>query len=57
MVYGLSDDLREESKARQKAVELLLAVAEGKKTVTDVQAWLEKNYPKLCAETENRKKW
>ena len=57
MVYGLLDDLAEERKARHEAISLLLAVAKNEKTVLDVRAWLEKEYPELCFKTTKRKKW
>jgi len=59
-MYGLIDDIVEERKDRIEAVNLLLAVAEKKKTVADVRAWLEKNYPDLCVNKQPvvaTKKW
>ncbi len=57
MAYGQTDDIIEARKDNKEAVELLLRVAQKKKTVADVRKWLEKNYPDLCMETKTKKKW
>lgn len=56
-MYGQTDLIISGNKARKKAINLLLAVAEEKKTVADVRAWLKKNYPELCTKTKKEKKW
>jgi len=56
-MYGQTDDIAEERKGRVEAVDLLLEVAEEKKTVADVRTWLEEHYPELVIETTTTRKW
>ena len=57
MAYGQTDEIIEEREARDEAVQLLLAIATRKKTIADVRLWLERNYPLLCQEKTETKKW
>jgi hypothetical protein len=57
MAWGSGDIIRDEREGRIEAVNLLLAVAMEEKTVADVRAWLEKEYPELCVKDEKVKKW
>ncbi len=56
-MYGQTDEILEERRARNEAVQLLLTVAEGKKTVADVRNWLEQNYPESCSTKTDTKRW
>lgn len=46
-MYGLSDDLRDMTDQRDKALNLLVQVAQKKKSPSDVRTWLKRKYPDL----------
>lgn len=57
MAYGQTDDIVKLSKQLDEALKVLVSVAMGNKSVEEVQAWLEAEWPEECYEKEHSKKW
>jgi len=57
MAYGQTDQIIALGKDLKESIDLLVAVATGKKGKDEVRAWLEKNYPDRRVETVKTNKW
>ena len=57
MAYGQSERIATLNTALTEAVDMLVGVATGEKSVEDIRTWLEEKYPDDTMDTTTKKKW